>query len=44
MASPKVCPECGEIRRLWVAIATKELTDQEVDWLEALMRDEQADR
>lgn len=40
----KACPECGEIRRLRVAIGTQEMTYQEVDWLEALMRDEPRDR
>jgi predicted RNA-binding Zn-ribbon protein involved in translation (DUF1610 family) len=40
----KACPECGEIRRLRVAIATQEMTDQEVDWLEALLQDRLAER
>lgn len=40
----KACPECGEIRRLRIAAATNEMTDQEFERLEALLQDAPADR
>ncbi|MDX3806558.1 MAG: hypothetical protein QHC89_09165 [Bosea sp. (in: a-proteobacteria)] len=43
-AGQKACPECGEVRRLRVAIATNEMTDQEIERLEALLQEAPADR
>lgn len=40
----KACPECGEVRRLRVAMATNEMTDQEIERLEALLLEAPAER